>query len=212
MEVTITENAKAPLSNVQFRGKRDGTPPKAALAAWKWLEDQLKSGEQELNSEPDKGWGEIPMEHPPPLVVQTIGYLPSESKVNRCYRHLQERLKIKAATVTNVRRQAPSGDGRDGPVGNEGRRVVCRIGVLVPADLLVDPVMRDDVHLVDHGHVHRVLQATIYHHNLLAARRSGPNAYVEMLGLPRNDRRLVNPSIGCRQRPWFRRVGRSHPS
>ena len=103
MEVNITDNASAPLSTVQFRGKRDGTPPKAALAAWQWLEDRLKSGEEKLNSEPEKGWGEIPMENPPPLVVQTIGYVPSELQVNRCYRHLQESLKIKAAAVKDVR-------------------------------------------------------------------------------------------------------------
>ncbi len=44
---------------------------------------------------------------------------------------------------------------------------------------VVASVMREDVHLVDHGHVHRVLQLTIYQQHRIAARRSEPDAYAQ---------------------------------
>jgi hypothetical protein len=48
-------------------------------------------------------WGGIPMKDPAPPVVRTIGYMPSDLKVNQCYRHLQEHLKIKVPVVREAR-------------------------------------------------------------------------------------------------------------
>jgi hypothetical protein len=102
MEVSIAGDAQAPLSNVQFRGKDNGKPLKEAALAWQWLEEQMKNGKQKLNPVPQGGWGEITMKDPPPA-VRTIGDWPSELLVNRFYRHLQERLKVKVAAVTDAR-------------------------------------------------------------------------------------------------------------
>ena len=103
MEVNVTGDAKAPLSMVQFRGERNGQPPKAAEMAWRWLEQRLGDGQRQINPCPEGGWGEIPMKDPAPPVVRTIGYMPSDLKVNQCYRHLQEHLKIKVPVVREAR-------------------------------------------------------------------------------------------------------------
>ena len=64
MEVTVTGDPKAPLSMLQFRGERNGQPPKAAEMAWRWLEQRLGDGQRQINPCPEGGWGEIPMKDP----------------------------------------------------------------------------------------------------------------------------------------------------
>jgi hypothetical protein len=105
MEVSIGQDRKAPLVNKQFHGSSNGPPPKAAEAAWQWLKEQLASGNQKLNPEPEQGWGKIELPDSPPPAVGTIGYWPEEMQVNRCYRHLQERLKLKEETARENRRE-----------------------------------------------------------------------------------------------------------